>query len=98
MRLPARQGRADRNQAQIIEAYENLGCSVVDLHGVGFGTPDLLVGIGHTVDQLVEVKQKAGKLRGSQKQFFEAWRGRKPRVVRTVEDVIEHVNEMRGST
>ena len=98
MRLPAARGRQDANQAAIVEAYELLGCTVVDLHAIGYGTPDLLVGYGRCVEQLVEVKVKSGRLMSSQKQFFEAWRGRKPRVVRTVDDVVEHVKEMRGST
>lgn len=95
MRSPARKGKPDANQSAIIEAYEILGCSVVDLHAVGFGTPDLLVSFGHCIDQLVEVKVKSGRLLGSQKQFFEAHRGRRPIVVRTIDDVVRHVQTMR---
>ena len=96
MRLPAARGRPDANQAAIVEAYELLGCTVVDLHAIGYGTPDLLVGLGGCIDQLVEVKVKSGRLMSSQKQFFEAWRGRKPVVVRTIDDVHQHVQKLRG--
>ena len=95
MRLPAARGRPDANQSAIVEAYELLGCTVVDLHAIGYGTPDLLVGYGHCVEQLVEVKVKSGRLMSSQKQFFEAWRGRKPVVVRTIDDVHQHVQRLR---
>ena len=36
--------KADSNHAEIIGFYEELFCSVLDLHKVGGGAPDLLVG------------------------------------------------------
>ena len=94
MRNPAAQGRPDANHAEVKGWYEELYCSVVDLHGVGFGCPDLLVGLaGHT--DLVEVKTEAGQLKPSQKRFQSVWRGAKVVVVRTHADVINHVQNVR---
>ncbi len=94
MKYPASKGAPDANQAAIVEAYETLGCSVIDLHSIGYGTPDLLIGFGHRLDQLVEVKIPGKKLKTNQLEFAEAWRGRKPIVVRSVDDVERHVQRM----
>ena len=50
-----RAARIDANQQEIIVAFRHLGCSVLPLHAVGKGCPDLLVTIaGDSV--LVEIK------------------------------------------
>jgi len=94
MRNPAAQGRPDANHAEVKGWYEELYCSVVDLHGVGFGCPDLLVGLAAHTD-LVEVKTDTGQLKPSQKRFQADWRGAKVVVVRTHADVINHVQNVR---
>ena len=69
-------------QAEIVTALRNAGCSVVSLAGVGQGVPDLLVGVrGETY--LLECKSPGERLRLSQKQWTDAWRGAKPMVVKT---------------
>lgn len=94
--------RVDENQADIIEAFENLGCTVADLSAVprknirNIGVPDLIVGIAGT-NQLVEVKTESGKVRLDQTGFIERWRGSKPQVVRNVDDVINLVQKIRTS-
>jgi len=39
-----RAARTDSNQAAIVAAFRDLGCSVFTLHTVGRGFPDLAVG------------------------------------------------------
>jgi len=94
VRQPASQGRADANQGEIKACYEELYCSVVDLHSIGGGCPDLVVGIGLITD-LVEVKTDHGHILPSQTLFNETWRGRKVVIVRCKQDVIDHVQRVR---
>jgi len=93
-RLPAARGAPDANQAAIVADYEALGCTVVDTHALGFGFPDLVVGlVGRT--ELVEVKGEAGIVRPGQARFIRDWRGSKVVVVRTRADVVAHVTAIR---
>ena len=89
-RSPAAQGRCDANQSEIVKRYEDWFCSVVDLHSVGFGCPDLMVGIQGSTE-LVEVKTEEGRLSNAQQLFTETWRGSKPVIVRNIKDVDSHV-------
>ncbi len=51
--------RVDQNQAAIVAELRRRGCLVVDLHAIGKGVPDLLVGqMGAWY--LVEVKTEQG--------------------------------------
>jgi hypothetical protein len=90
MRNPARQGRPDSNHAQVRAWYEALYCSVIDLHEVGHGCPDFLIGVAGR-SELVEVKTEHGHLEASQIRFQDEWRGSKVQVVVTHADVINHV-------
>jgi len=40
-----RRARVDRNQAEIVKALRAVGCSVQQLHTIGKGCPDILVGV-----------------------------------------------------
>lgn len=78
--MPRRANRRDGTQPEIVQAFEQLGCTVVDLSGVGIaGLPDLAVGaVG--VTHLVEVKDRAtayGRkgLSSGQSAFARDWRG-----------------------
>jgi Holliday junction resolvase len=84
--------RVDSNQSDIIQAYLVHGFSVADLSASGDGFPDLVVA-KFNINYLVEVKTKTGKLRQSQIDFRSKWRG-DYRVVRTVDDVIAHAQEV----
>jgi hypothetical protein len=89
--------RVDANHSEIVEAYERLGVAVVDLSRVAEltkpGLPDLLCSLhGHTF--LSETKTDAGKLSDAQLHFAELWKGQ-IHVVRTVDDVIAVVKEVR---
>lgn len=84
----------DSNQGEVVAWYEELFCSVVDLHGVGFGCPDLMVGVGGRTE-LVEVKTEIGNAEASQVRFSRDWRGSKVKTITTHADVIAHVQEVR---
>ena len=66
--------KVDANQAEIIAAFRELGCSVHDCSGVGDGFPDLVVGLVG-VNLLVECKTGTGELTPEQERFFQEWRG-----------------------
>jgi hypothetical protein len=94
MRNPAAQGRRDSNHSEIAKWYEDAYCSVLDLSHVGFGCPDLAIGVGGRM-YLREIKFERGHLEPSQKRFQETWRGPKIEVVRTQADVINDVLQLR---
>jgi hypothetical protein len=79
---------------EAVACYEELFCSVVDLHTLGHGIPDLLVGAAGC-DELVEVKSEQGQLETNQVTFNKTWRGHKVTVVRTRADIINHVANIR---
>lgn len=65
--------RADLNQQQIIDDLRQIGCNVTAINGAP-GTPDLLVQHRGGL-YLLEVKNKGGRLRESQKKFHSIWQG-----------------------
>jgi hypothetical protein len=66
--------KVDANQAAIVQTFRQLGATVEDLHGVGGGFPDLLIGfMGENV--LVEVKEEKRELQDNQKEWGQLWRG-----------------------
>lgn len=86
--------KVDRNQAEIVQALEAIGCSVESLAAVGKGCPDLLVGY-HRRNFLFEIKDPAGppskrRLRPSQVEWHGDWRGQVAKV-ETVKEAIEIV-------
>lgn len=90
----------DANQAAIVAAFRAAGCSVLHLHTVGAGCPDLLVGWGG-VDAQVEVKDGAKSasrqaLTPAEAEHHRAWRGRPVAIVRSVEEALELVAKLRG--
>jgi hypothetical protein len=85
--------QVDANQTAVVAAFRAAGASVLHLHTVGEGCPDLLVGIGQ-VDCLVEVKDgrkppSARQLNEEQLKFRSAWRGRRVEVVYSAGDAFE---------
>lgn len=91
-----RAARTDANHAEIVKAARKMGCTVLDLSGVGSGCPDLLLGIrrGNGIKNLlVEIKDSAKppsarKLTPDQVKFHAAWKG-PIAVVESVTDLIE---------
>lgn len=69
-----RAARIDNNQSEIIERLRAIGCSVIPLHTIGRGCPDLLIGY-EGVNILIEVKSEKGKLTADQVEFHSRWRG-----------------------
>jgi hypothetical protein len=74
-----RAARVDRNQREIVAGLKKIGASVLLLHTVGQGCPDVLVGFrGRNV--LLEIKDggkiaSAQKLTDAQQLFVASWRG-----------------------
>ena len=84
----------DANQSERVREYEQLGCIVIDLGSIGMGCPDLLIGCAGVTD-LAEVKMPDEDLLPSQQTFNARWRGSRAWLVRTLDDVIAHVKDMR---
>jgi len=78
----------------VIGWYEELFCSVIDLHTIGGGKPDLLIGCAGC-DELAEVKSDEGHLQPNQVTFAKTWRGHKVTIVRSRADVLNHVANIR---
>jgi hypothetical protein len=81
--------RIDDNQGVIVEALRRAGATVILLHAVGKGVPDLLVGY-HGVTALVEVKNPVlkGKLNTLQLAWCAEWRGSLVHVVHTPDEAV----------
>jgi hypothetical protein len=87
-------GNRDANHGALARVYESLGCVVIDTHGQGFGFPDAVVGLVG-VTELVEFKTEGEHPNAAQRTFIDAWRGSKVRIVRSSQDVFDHVAEVR---
>lgn len=74
-----RRAAVDANQAEVVAALRDVGASVMPLHTVGRGCPDLLVGF-RSLNLLLEVKDgskppSARALTGPQVKWHQEWRG-----------------------
>ena len=90
--------KIDLNQNDIVDAFRKLGASVLVLSAVGQGCPDILVGIrslNRRINVLVEIKGIKGALTSDQFTFHCEWKG-DVRIVRTIEDAAQLVNEMKS--
>lgn len=90
--------RTDDNQAMLIATLEHCGYSVLPLHRVGGGAPDMLCGFGGQ-QLLVEIKSRNTRygragLQDHQREWADAWRGAPPIVAYEAEDVIEAFNQI----
>lgn len=88
-----RASKVDDNQPQIVEAFRKLGWSVLHLHQIGAGCPDLLCG-KFGMNLLCEVKDSrkppsARRMTPQEEEFFNTWKGRVV-LITSVEDVIEY--------
>jgi hypothetical protein len=86
-RFAARHGAQDANAPAIALALRRCGASVLDLHAVGGGCPDLLVGY-RGASWLMEVKTATGAVRPSQAAFARDWRGAPVVVVRSAAEAL----------
>ncbi len=86
--------KVDRNQPEIVAALRQIGCSVLPLHTVGAGCPDLAVGWqGRTF--FLEVKDGMAppserKLTAAQVEFHAGWRGHVA-VVTSIREALEAI-------
>lgn len=79
----------DGNQPEIVEGLREAGRSVVPLHQIGGGVPDLIVGF-QGVNYLIEVKVpgRRKKLTPDQEEFHKKWKGSLA-VVETLTEALE---------
>jgi len=66
--------RTDSNQAEIVAALRHVGASVQDLHEVGKGCPDILVGYRGR-NYLIEIKAPGGRLNKREREWHDRWDG-----------------------
>lgn len=87
-----RRPKVDRNQKEIVAGLRAVGCSVLHLHGVHDGCPDILVGYRNR-NILLEIKsspQAKLNLTPAQEKFFATWRGQAA-VVCSLEEAMDVV-------
>jgi hypothetical protein len=90
-----RAAKRDANETAIVAALEAAGCTVARLSGAG--VPDLLVKRRRTL-WLMEVKDgKAGKLTPEQKVFHDRWQETHITVMRSLDDVVEWLQQETSS-
>ncbi len=92
-----RAARVDANQKELVAAFRKLGCSVLHLHKVGDGCPDLAIGL-HKKTVLVELKDgskppSARSLTKLEEKFHADWKGILC-LVEDLEDVIALVRAL----
>ena len=85
--------RVDKNHKSIVDCFRKLGCSVLSLHAVGKGCPDLLISYQKQC-YLVEVKSEHGKLNTWQEEWGRRW-GSPVYVVKTKEDCVALLIKLR---
>ena len=93
-------GRKDANQDAIVKVLEQMGCKVGDTSQVGFGFPDLVIGVMGIV-ALVEIKNPETfygrqELSGFQREFHEQWGGAEIHIIRTQDEAIALVKHLRS--
>jgi hypothetical protein len=86
--------RIDQNHVEIVHALRAVGASVLSLHTLGKGAPDLLVGF-RGCTYLLEVKTLTGKLKDCQVEWHNAWRGHRPQTVQTVGQALAAIGATR---
>ena len=89
---PRWDAKTDANQPAIVQALRDAYCSVLPLHRLGQGCPDLAVGYqGRTY--FMEIKTDKGKLTPAEKEFMDTWRGHYA-IVRTVDEALKAIGVM----
>ncbi len=77
--------KRDANEAEIVRALESAYCSVMKIDDL-----DLLVGF-NGINFILEVKTHDGRVSKGQAELIRSWRGRKPTVVRSVQEAFQAV-------
>lgn len=86
--------KIDANQPAIVRALRDMGATILYLHQLGKGCPDILVGV-RGVNILMEIKDPTKKpsqrrLTPDELEFHSAWRGQKA-VIETAEEAVRLV-------
>lgn len=87
--------RTDENQRQIVGALRRMGASVLHLHQLGHGAPDIVIGY-RGINLLVEIKHQRGKLTEDEQTFADTWRGNVA-IVRDVDEAIKLLSALMPS-
>ncbi len=82
--------KSDRNQPEIVAELRKIGYLVQDLHRVGKGCPDILVG-AHGQLYLFEIKSDAGKLTDDEIEWHARWHDYPVWVVRSTDEIVKRV-------
>ena len=80
--------RVDTNHGEIVAALRQGGATVVSLAAIGRGVPDICIGYRDT-NVLAEIKRPTGRLNPMQVTWHEAWKGRPPVILRTVDEALD---------
>jgi len=88
--------RVDDNQKEIVKQIRRLGITVVHLHTIGKGCPDLLLGFQKR-NYLIELKDykktnSQKKLTEDEVEFFNTWRGQ-VNICETLDDILSVINK-----
>lgn len=67
--------RVDANQKAIVQALKAMGASVTDLHSVGRGCPDLLVGYRGGIILLEVKSSEKARFTKAEEEWSRTWRG-----------------------
>ena len=94
--LQMMRARVDANQKSIVAALRKMGASVLHLHTIGKGCPDILVGF-RSKNALVEIKDgakspSAQKLTPDEATFQAEWRGQVI-IINSVDDAIAFITQ-----
>jgi hypothetical protein len=102
-----RAAKIDRNQPEIVDALRRAGASVVHLHQVGGGCPDILAGIPRCCQRcglesdynyLIEIKDgeripSERRLSADEQTFFDNWRGQ-VEIATSIEEALRIVGKI----
>lgn len=86
--------RVDANQPAIVEALRKMGASVLHLHTIGKGAPDIAIGYKGK-NALIEIKDgskppSARQLTEDEKKFHAEWRGQVA-IINSVDEAIDFI-------
>ena len=93
-RFAAARGRQDANASAIIAALKRCGATIIDMHTVGGGVPDIVCGY-HGRNVLMEIKARpkatnAG-VRDRQETFARDWKGEPVVTVRSEAEALQAI-------
>lgn len=92
--------QVDSNQVEVVAALRAAGATVLHLHEVADGCPDLLIGIAG-INALIEIKDghkppSAQRLTPDQVSFHRTWRGMPVKVVTSGTQAFEYARSLVG--